>query len=143
MSSEDEAKYTSVDIGLLLLRVGLGAMFIYHGIPKFLGGPESWVSVGGAMKTFGITFAPGFWGFMAAFSELFGGIFLILGLFFRPVCVLLTITMLVAANMTFKMGQGLMGAAHPLELAIVFISLIFIGTGSIRSTVMPSEAREE
>ena len=116
-------------IGLLVLRIGIGLMFILHGAPKLFGGVEKWVKIGGAMASLGIGFAPAFWGFMAAVSEFFGGICLILGVAFRPACILLTITMLVAAISHLSRGDGLGGASHAIELGIVFLSLILIGAG--------------
>lgn len=104
-------------------------MFIGHGLPKMMAGSETWGQIGGAMANIGINFLPEFWGFMAAFSELFGGIFLLLGLLFRPANALLAFTMLIAAVMHFKSGDGFGGWAHPIESAILFISLIFIGPG--------------
>lgn len=117
------------DMGLLILRVGIGIMFLYHGIPKLSGGPEKWEKLGMAMNYVGIKFIPVFWGFMAAFSESFGGICIILGLFFRPACMLLTITMAVAAIMHIRKGDGLNVASHAIEGGIVFLSLILIGPG--------------
>ncbi len=81
------------------------------------------------MASVGIKFVPVFWGFMASFSEFIGGICIILGLFFRPVCILLTITMTIAAYGHLSRGDGLRGAAHAIEDGIVFLSLIFIGPG--------------
>jgi hypothetical protein len=72
---------------------------------------------------------PAFWGFVAAISEFFGGVCLILGIVFRPACILLTITMLVAAISHLNRGDGLSGASHAIELGIVFFSLIVIGAG--------------
>lgn len=117
------------DIGLLILRIGIGGMFLFHGAPKIVGGPERWEQLGMAMGNFGIHFLPVFWGFMASFAEFFGGIMLILGLFFRPACMLLTINMTVAASMHLSRGDGLGGASHAIEDGIVFLSLIFIGPG--------------
>lgn len=117
------------DTGLLVLRIGIGLMFILHGAPKLFGGVEKWEKLGMAMATLGIGFAPAFWGFMAAISEFFGGICLILGVVFRPACILLTITMLVAAISHLSRGDGLGGASHAIELGIVFLSLILIGAG--------------
>lgn len=116
-------------IGLLILRIGIGGMFIYHGAPKMFGGPETWERIGMAMASLGINFIPVFWGFMASFSEFIGGICIVLGLFFRPVCVLLTITMAVAASSLLSRGNGFRGAAHAIEDGIIFLSLIFIGPG--------------
>lgn len=117
------------DTGLLILRIGLGCMFLFHGLPKLFGGPERWEGIGGAMANLGITFLPAFWGFMAAISESLGGICLILGIFVRPACMLLTITMLIAAIFHLGRGDGLKGAAHAIEVGIVFLSLILIGPG--------------
>lgn len=117
------------DTGILILRIGIGIMFIYHGFPKLTGGPEKWEKLGMAMNYVGVSFVPVFWGFMAAFAEFFGGIFIILGLFFRPACILLVITMAVASIMHLKKGDGLKVAAHAIESGILFFSLILIGPG--------------
>ncbi|MCH7760221.1 DoxX family protein [candidate division TA06 bacterium] len=117
------------DIGLLILRIGLGSMFLFHGAPKCFGGPEKWERLGTAMGNLGIHFIPVFWGFMAGFSEFFGGLCIILGLFFRPACILLLLTMTVAAVSHFSKGDGLGGASHAIEDGIVFLSLIFMGPG--------------
>ncbi|MFH2138767.1 MAG: DoxX family protein [Candidatus Omnitrophota bacterium] len=117
------------DAGLLILRVGLGIMFIIHGWPKILAGPEQWAGLGKAMANLGITFAPAFWGFMAAFSEMVGGICLITGFMLKSACVLLSVTMTVAAIFHFKNGDGFAGASHAIELGIVFLSFILIGAG--------------
>jgi putative oxidoreductase len=119
------------DQGLLLLRIGLGCMFIYHGAPKMFAGPELWLKLGMAMGFLGIHFLPTFWGFMAAFAEFFGGIFLIGGLLFRPICLMLLIDMLVATSMHFGSHQGLSVASHAIEDGIVFLSLLFIGPGAL------------
>ena len=115
--------------GLLFLRIGLGCMFLYHGFPKIAGGPEFWHQLGLAMGYLGIHAFPTFWGFMAACAEFFGGFFLIIGLLFRPACMLLVIDLIVAMSMHFSRGQGLHVAGEAVEDAIVFFSLIFIGPG--------------
>ena len=117
------------DEGLLLLRVGIGLMFLYHGWPKVTGGVAVWTKLGASMKFLGIGFMPAFWGFMAAAAEFGGGLLLIAGLLFRPTCAMLVSTMAVAVAMKLGTGAGLSGAAHPLELGIVFLSLILIGPG--------------
>ena len=115
--------------GLLILRVGLGAMMMAHGFPKIMGGPEKWTALGATMTVVGIDFLPIFWGFMAAITEGLGGFLLLLGLFFRPVNMLLAFTMFIAALMHLNKGDGVLGASHAIELGIVFCALIFIGPG--------------
>ncbi len=117
------------DAGLLILRIGVGLMFIYYGAPKLFAGPKMWEGLGMAMGSVGITFWPVFWGFMAAFAMAVGGLCLILGVFSRLFCILLTITMLVAGIMHLRKGDGFLTASHALNDAVVFFSLIFIGPG--------------
>jgi putative oxidoreductase len=119
------------DIGLLILRVGIGIMFICPGFPKLTAGPEIWAKLGGAMSAVGINFAPTFMGFMAAISEFGGGLLLVLGLFTRPACFFLLITMVVAMLMHIRSGDPFVKYSHALESAILFFSLIFIGPGKI------------
>lgn len=117
------------DLGLLIIRVGLGIMFLMHGYPKVMGGPEMWGKLGGAMGNIGINFLPVFWGFMAAVAEAGGGILLALGLLHRPAAILLTFTMAIAASVHLKGGEGVMGSSHAIELGIVFLGLVFTGPG--------------
>lgn len=118
------------DFGLLLLRLGLGGMFVFvHGWPKIRAGAHQWKEIGGAMKYLGIHFAPEMWGLLATLAEFGGGILLILGFLFRPACGALAFTMAVAAIFLFKLHGNLGEASQPIELGIVFLSLIFIGPG--------------
>ncbi|OGC95378.1 MAG: hypothetical protein A2W25_10390 [candidate division Zixibacteria bacterium RBG_16_53_22] len=118
-----------IDTGLLILRIGLGGMFLFHGLPKIWGGPERWAKIGAAIGNFGIHSYPEFWGFMAGMAEFGGGLCLIAGFAFRPALVLMMITMTVAASSHFARGQGLGGASHAVENGIVFFSLILVGPG--------------
>lgn len=117
------------NIGVLILRIGLGIMFILHGYPKMFGGPEIWAEIGTSMQYIGINFAPMFFGFMIGIAEFFGGIFLILGLFFKPSVIFLFIVMLVVTAKDFGAGQEFDNYSQSIEMAIVFVSLFFIGSG--------------
>lgn len=104
-------------------------MMMLHGYPKLFGGPEMWTDLGTASQSVGIDFAPVFFGFMASITEFFGGLFLLLGLFFRPSLILLIIVMIVAAASHIAAGDGFVDTSHRVELAIVFISMLFTGPG--------------
>lgn len=116
------------NFGLFIIRVGLGIMFIYHGLPKLEGGKGLWEEIGKASGYIGIHFAPMFWGLACAIVETVGGVFLIIGFWFRPVCLLLIINLVVAALSQYAHG-GLGDAAHPIEDAITFAGLLFLGPG--------------
>ena len=120
---------THREFGLLLLRIGVGALFVYHGAPKLFGGPVAWHRLGDAMHYLGVYSIPTVWGFLAAFGECVGGVCLALGLFFRLVCLLLLATMTVATTMHLGRGDGLAGAFHAVENAVLFLGLFFIGPG--------------
>lgn len=122
------------DAGMLVLRFGIGFMIMLHGYPKITGGPETWAFLGSTMANIGITFWPVFWGFMAAVTEFFGGIFLMLGLLHRLSAALLTFTMFVAAMMHYSNGDPFMqpggpDIAYAVELGIVFLAMALLGPG--------------
>lgn len=122
-------RWSRVDLGLLVVRVGVGVMFMTHGFPKMIRGPEGWAKLGGTMANFGIEFLPAVWGFLGAFSELVGGLLLALGLFFRPALVLLAATMVVATRHHFARGDSLTDASHAIEAGILFVGLFLTGPG--------------
>ena len=74
------------DSGMLVIRIGIGLLFLNHGVPKLLGGPEFWAKLGSAMGNFGIDFGHAFFGFFAAFAEAVGGLLLISGFLLHPAC---------------------------------------------------------
>ena len=118
------------DTGLLLLRIGVGVIFMtIHGYPKISGGPERWAGLGSSMSNLGINFFPEFWGFMSAFTEFIVPIFLILGFLYRPATLLLAINMVVALSTHFIKLDPWGRIAYPLVLLILFISLFLIGPG--------------
>lgn len=122
------AKYRN--IGLLILRIGLGIMFILHGYPKLFGGPEAWEQVGQATQALGIDLLPVALGFLAGITEFFGGIFILTGAFFRPTLGFLIFVMAVAAAIHIANGDSFSTISHPIEIGIVFISMIFTGPGA-------------
>ena len=122
-------RYPAAAWGLLLLRVGLGVMFMLHGWPKLAGGPEKWTGLGGVMGTVGLDFAPAFWGFLAALAEFGGGLLLALGLLWRLATFALFFTMVMATVMHLSSGDGFRDYSHALESAIVFAGLLLIGPG--------------
>ena len=118
-----------VNAGLLVLRIGIGIIFIIHGLPKLMGGVETWTQLGGTMSMVGISFAPAFWGFMAAATEVFGGLFIILGLLHRLTALFLVFTMIIALLMHVMLGDLFTIYSNALKALVVFIALVITGPG--------------
>ena len=118
------------NFAMLFMRIGLGLSYmLIHGWSKITGGPETWEGIGSRMSYVGVEFMPVFWGFMASFAEFFGGLLLLLGLFYRPAVALLAITMFVATAYHLGTGDGWGGSAHSLKMAVVFIGMLFMTPG--------------
>ncbi len=108
---------------ILLLRVWIGVIFIYHGISIFhLSNMQDFAEY---LRTENIPF-PTLSAWLCKTSEFFGGLFLIIGFLKRPACILLIIDMAVA---TFVAGNGelLQNGRTPFILLIccltIFLSL--------------------
>ena len=123
------SRNTLTNAGLLVLRLGIGIIFIAHGLPKLMGGIESWTQLGSTMSIVGISFAPAFWGFMAAISEVLGGLFIILGLMHRLVALFLIFTMIIALVVHLTAGDPFTVYSNALKALVVFIALLISGPG--------------
>jgi len=119
----------SSNLGLLLLRVGIGLIFVRFGYSKLVGGPESWAQLGGMIGNLGIHFWPTFWGLCAGIAEFVGGISLVLGLFVRKFVVFMAIVMLVAVIYHAKNGDQWTVLSYPLAMLFVFLALMLLGSG--------------
>lgn len=117
------------NVGVLLLRLFVGAGMLTHGIPKLLGGAEFWSNLGGVVQKIGVPGPSAFWGFMAAFAESFGALFILLGFLTRIGAFLLVINMSVAAFVAHA-GQGF--SARELALFYLLGALLFLFKGSGR-----------
>ena len=118
-----------VNAGLLVLRIGIGVIFIFHGFPKLMGAVETWTQLGSTMSVMGITFAPAFWGFMAAATEVGGGLFIIFGLLHRLVALMLIFTMVVALLVHVSAGDPFAVYSNALKALVVFVAFAISGPG--------------
>jgi len=128
------------DEGLLIARVGFGLGFVwYHGWPKLSGGMERMTGTGRAMESIGLGFAPELFGVAAALAETLGGLFLALGLLYRPAAFAIAIVMFVATMNHIVTGQGT--AAHSFKNFWVLLGLGIVGPGRYSLDHMLSERR--
>ncbi len=113
-------------LGLLALRVALGAIFVAHGWKKIkdLKGTAAWMQSVGFKP--GMLFAT-----ISMILEFFGGIGLVLGLFVQGVAFLAVIQFFVITLWKSKNKQALIGG-YELDLLIfaAAVALFFLGGGS-------------
>ena len=111
-------------VGLLLLRLVFGAALVLHGFPK-IQHPTNWMGAGAPV--------PGFFQFLAAFSEFFGGLAVIIGLLTPIAAFGIAATMLVAlVTVHFKHGDpfvSLHSASFESPLGYFAFALMLILTG--------------
>lgn len=113
------------DLAILLLRVGLGLVFVFHGWQKL----QNMEQTIGFFATIGIS---AFWTYVAAWAEFVGGLLLIVGLFVRYAGIVLAIVMAVAVLVVhLKNGYSLQngGYEYALTLLLGALALAFIGAG--------------
>jgi putative oxidoreductase len=122
-----------LDWGILILRSGIGIMFVAHGLQMafgLFGGP----GIGGFSKMLsGLGFVPAvFWSSIAAYTVLFGGLFLILGIQTRGAAALLLIFIFTAA-VKVHLGKGFFlangGYEYTFVIAAACLALILLGPG--------------
>lgn len=121
------------NLGILVLRLGLGIMFIAHGLQKSFGlfGGPGIKGFSGMLS--GLGFVPAtFWAYVAAYTELVGGILLIAGIQVRLVSSLLLILIIIAA-IKVHLGKGFFlsngGFEYTFVIAAICLALILLGPG--------------
>jgi len=125
-------KKSKTDLGLFIIRAVIGlTMIAFHGLPKLMGGPETWTAIGKSMQNLGINFLPTVFGFSAGIVETVGSLLLILGLWTRPASILLALTMCVAAANHLAKGDGLSGASHAIEFLAIYVAFAIMGLGKL------------
>lgn len=121
MVLNDMRKYD--DIAILLLRIGVGVIFIVAGWGKLTGieGTQ------GFFGNLGIPL-PGLMAWVVAIVEFFGGLMVLLGAYIRIPALLLAFVMLVAL-LTTKLGGEFSAARLDIMLLLVNLALFIIGSG--------------
>lgn len=114
----------------VLLRVATGLMLVPHGMQKLFGmlGGGGLAGTAGFLESIG--YSPGmFWAFTLGSLEFFGGIALALGLFTRPVALLVLFFMINA--FFFHYPNGFLWTARGFEVPIIWgaMALYFVIRG--------------
>jgi len=127
-----------VDFAILILRISLAAVFLGHGLQAAfgaLGGP----GINGFSNMLsGMGFKPALlWAYMGAYTELIGGLFLLLGIFTRLTSLLILIFMAVAV-LKVHLSKGFFiqvgGFEYNFVIICVCIALMILGSGKFGIT---------
>ncbi len=114
-------------VGLVILRLSLALIFVFHGYPKL-------VRADAGMREFFMSHGfPGYFVGLAGILECLGGGLLVIGLFTRPVALLLAAEMAVVI-WKVKSAHGLLGVndyQFELALAAACLALATVGAGVV------------
>ncbi|MCF7837933.1 MAG: DoxX family protein [Candidatus Marinimicrobia bacterium] len=116
------------NVGTLILRVYTGAAMMTHGWGKLFGGLDQFT---GYVESLGLPM-PGVLAFLAAFTESFGALFLLLGVKTRIWAALLGVTMFVAVFVAHANDPF---ATRELAVLYLAVSLFFVFKGGGRYSV--------
>lgn len=121
----------SIDLALLLVRIVVGSTFVMHGLQKVFGlfGGSGLIGFTGWLATIGV---PVWLSTLAAYTELLGGISVLLGIFSKLgaaglICVMIGAIYLVHGSKGY-FGQD-NGFEYPLNLLLLCLAIIIGGAG--------------
>lgn len=117
-----------MDIGLFVLRLAIGLLFIGHGTQKLLGwfGGHGLKGTGGFFESIGYRPGP-FMALIAGTTETLGGLFLASG-FLTPLGAAMIVGVMINAIVSVKKSQGLWGG-YELDLLYGVGALVLAFTG--------------
>lgn len=123
------------DLGLLVLRISVGGLLLFHGVSKLLYGVGF---IEGMLAGIGL---PGFIAYGCLLAELIGAAFILVGLWTRAASAVVTFNMLVAilmahGTMIFSLDPNTGGLAieDPLLFLLGALALCFTGGGKYAVT---------
>lgn len=117
-------------LGLTLMRISIGAMFLIFGYNKLISGTANITQIGSAMSLFGFAHGYLLWGYAAALTELCGGIAYILGFCTRIVSLPLIWLLIVALRFHLQRGDTFTTWALPFICLCIIVGFFFAGSGA-------------
>lgn len=121
--------FQNIDIGKLVLRLGLGIMMLFHGVDKIRNG------IGGVKHLVTKAGLPEFLAYGVYVGELLMPLFIILGLYARVASVVLGFTMVFAIFLAYGAAlfaltkHGAPAMELPFLYLVMSIAVFFLGSG--------------
>ncbi|MEN9722522.1 MAG: hypothetical protein RJB38_508 [Pseudomonadota bacterium] len=127
----------ALSASILILRAFIGSCLIVHGLGKLgmvgPGGANAMQGFVGWLQSLGVPFAA-VQARLAMLAELVGGVFIIVGFFYRPAAIVCMVTLIVAAVIGHRGGGYLItnnppGNEYALNLAVILLVMALLGPG--------------
>jgi len=118
-------------LGLLLLRLGAGALFAYRGFPLFLEGPKTWRETGEALELLGIDSLHLIAGLAGLMIQAFGGVAIVLGLFTRGFALALAVVASLGLGVQLDQGAEELRLLVIAHVSLSCLCLAFVGPGRL------------
>ena len=116
-------------LGLTIIRISFGIIFIIFGYNKLFSGNANLTQIGSAMGLFGITRGYIIWGYLAALTELCGGVAYALGLWTRIVSLPLIWLLIVAIKFHIQKGDAFTVWSFPVTCLCIIVGFLIAGSG--------------
>ena len=124
-----DSQNRKIHSGLLIIRLGLTGVLLWHALPKLFDGLQQWQNVGLGLSTLNVGLPPVILGFTVLILEALGGVSFVFGYFFRGACIVLFIIFGFYFFLYLqKPGYGTL-MLWSLGLAFVFLGLVYVGPG--------------
>jgi putative oxidoreductase len=116
-------------IGLTVIRIGFGIMLTTFGYNKLFSGAAHLTQIGSAISLFGITHGYLLWGYLAALTELCGGLAYAVGLWTRIASLPLLFLLIVALKFHLQKNDSFTVWAFPALCLCMVIGFLIAGSG--------------
>ena len=117
-----------INLGLLIMRLGLAAALLVHSLPKVIGGESAWRGMGTMLSFINVGLPPTVFGIAILLIEALGAVSLIFGYFFRIACIVLFVLFGLYFFNYFSISYKTL-MLWSIGIAAVFLGLIFVGPG--------------
>jgi putative oxidoreductase len=116
-------------LGLAIIRISFGVVFLIFGYQKLLSGSEHLTQIGSAMGLFGITRGYMLWGYLAALTELCGGLAFATGFCTRIAALPLIWFLIVALRFHLQKADPFTSWAFACICLCIVIGFLLAGSG--------------
>ena len=130
-------------LGLAVIRISLGVVFLMFGYKKLISGSANITHIGSAMSLFGITRGYIFWGYLAALTELAGGLSFIIGFCTRIASIPLMWLLIVALRFHINNTDPFNAWAFPCTCLCIVIGFFIAGSGIYSADHITSSVAQE